>query len=415
MNQKEPVKKVRTKKRLQLPAAEFASGEHERLQTHNVEAQKTQRLLMESLQSDGELFEFAPLCFIEFNKMGIIKNINAIGASLLGEERSLLIGVPFTHYLHEADKAKFFDHLKKCTESSERNTTELHLSLGNGRLLWVNVSSSAFMNYGTHETLYLTAITDLSALKSNLENVEVINTHLAARAYELEEANTKLYMTTEDLEAFNSTVSHDLRTPLSYMILCTQAVLKHCGGNLDDQCRAYMQNILGQAEYMDQLIKILMEFSQVSCKEIQHEMVDLSAIARRIAAQLRFNDTARNVEFKVADQLVVRGDRYLLQEVVDNLLGNAWKYSSMKDPAIIEFGVTEHDGKPAYFVCDNGIGFDMRDSPKLFKIFQRLHSKDDFKGHGVGLASVQRIIQRHGGKIWAEGCLHQGATFYFVL
>lgn len=415
MNQKESIKKIRTEKRPQLPASEFTSGEHERLQAQILELQKTQRLLMESLQSHKELFDFAPLCFIKFNKMGIIKDINVTGASLLGEERSLLIGIPFTNYLQDADKVKFFNHLKKCTESLECKVTELHLSLGNGGSLWVNARSSAFMDYGTHETLYLTAITDLSAQKSNLENVEVINTQLAARSYELEEANKKFSMTIEDLEAFNSTVSHDLRTPLSTIILYTQAVSKHCGGNLDDQCRTYMQSILGQAEYMDQLINILMEFSQVSCKGIQHEMVDLSAIAWRIAAQLKLNDTSRNVEFKFADQLVVRGDRNLLEVVVDNLLGNAWKYTSKKDPAIIEFGVTEHEGKLVYFVRDNGIGFDMRDSPKLFKIFQRLHSKEVFKGHGIGLASVHRIIQRHGGKIWAEGYLHQGATFYFTL
>jgi signal transduction histidine kinase len=415
MNQKELIKKVRGKKRLQLPASEFASGEHERLQAQILELQKTQLLLIESLQSHRELFDFAPICFIKINKMGIIKDINVTGASLLGEDRSLLIGIPFTNYLQEADKVKFFDHLIKCTESSERKATELHLSLGNGGLLWVNATSSVFMDYGNHETLYLTAITDLSAQKSNLENVEVINTQLAARSYELEEANKKFNMTIEDLEAFNSTVSHDLRTPLSTIILYTQAVFKHCGGNMDDQCRTYMQNILGQAEYMDQLINILMGFSQVSCKEIQHEMVDLSAIARRIAAQLKLNNMSRKVEFKFADQLVVSGDRNLLEVVVDNLLGNAWKYTSMKDPATIEFGVTEHDGKPVYFIRDNGIGFDMRDSPKLFKIFQRLPNKEAFKGHGIGLASVHRIIQRHGGKIWAEGYPNQGATFYFTL
>ena len=295
--------------------------------------------------------------------------------------------------------------------SAKMNQKETIKKVRTKKLLQLPASGSAG---GDHERLQNQNL-ELQRTQRLLENVEVINTHLAARAYELEEANAKLCMTTEDLEAFNSTVSHDLRTPLSTIILYTQAVFKHCGGNLDDQCRTYMQNILGQAEYMDHLINILMEFSQVSCKEIQHDMVDLSAIARRIAAQLRFNDTARNVEFMVADHLVVRGDRYLLQEVVDNLLGNALKFTSMKDPGIIEFGVTEHDGKPVYFVRDNGIGFDMCDAPKLFKIFQRLHSEEAFKGHGIGLASVQRIIQRHGGKIWAEGYPHQGATFYFTL
>jgi two-component system, sensor histidine kinase and response regulator len=230
---------------------------------------------------------------------------------------------------------------------------------------------------------------------------------------ELEEENIKLKLANRELEAFNSTVSHDLRTPLSTILLCAQAVLRHCGNNLDEQCQTYIMSIFSQTNYMNQLLNSLMEYSRASCKEIQKERVDLSSIANKIVANLRLNDPERTVNFNIMADVEVSGDKCLLQEVLENLIGNAWKYTGLKESSTIEFGVTGQDEKPAYFVRDNGIGFDMNQAPRLFEIFQRLHCKDEFKGYGIGLASVKRIIQRHGGEVWAEGKVGKGATVYF--
>ena len=231
----------------------------------------------------------------------------------------------------------------------------------------------------------------------------------------IETLNRQLVQRTRDLEAFNVTVSHDLRSPLSNILLCAQAVLSHCGNNLDEQCNSYLLSIFNQAEYMTQLLDSLMEYSRASCKEIQKERVDLSSIAHMIAANLKLNDPERSADFHIMAEIEVSGDKCLLQEVLENLIGNAWKFTGKKESSSIEFGVTKHDGKPAYLVRDNGIGFDMNQAAKLFGIFQRLHCKDDFKGYGIGLAAVKRIIQRHGGEVWAEGEVGKGATFYFTL
>ena len=174
-------------------------------------------------------------------------------------------------------------------------------------------------------------------------------------------------------------------------------------------------SIFSQTKYMNQLLNSLMEFSRATCKEIQKERVDLSSIANIIAVNLKLNDPGRSADFNIMAEIEVSGDKCLLQEVLENLIGNAWKYTGMEESSTIEFGVTEHDGNPAYFVRDNGIGFDMNQTAKLFGIFQRLHCNDEFKGYGIGLAAVKRIIQRHGGEVWAEGEVGKGATFYFTL
>jgi light-regulated signal transduction histidine kinase (bacteriophytochrome) len=261
---------------------------------------------------------------------------------------------------------------------------------------------------GLIEDLRNNEVPGMTRCKQFMEKITTLNSQLAQRSHELELAN-------RELEAFNLMVSHDLRTPLATINMYTEATLKHCGGNLDEQCRTYMKSILVQSEYMNELINRLLNFSQTACKEIKKEKVDLSSIAQRIATNLKLKDPERKADLKVQKKLVVKGDRYLLQEVLENLIGNAWKYTGMQETAVIEFGATENEGKTACFVRDNGIGFDSAQAAKLFVPFQTLHSRDEFKGNGVGLATVKRIIQRHGGQVWAKGEIGKGATFYFTL
>jgi two-component system, sensor histidine kinase and response regulator len=246
-------------------------------------------------------------------------------------------------------------------------------------------------------------------------NSMIDNPQFTPLSRELEEENIKLKLANSELETFNSTVSHDLRTPLSIISMYAQAVLRHCGNNLDEECQTYVMSILSQTEYMNQLLNNMMVFSHASCKEIQKERVDLSGIANKISTNLKLIDPDRSVDFNLMAGIEVSGDKCLLQDVLENLIGNAWKYTGKKDLATIDFGVKDHDGKQVYFVRDNGIGFGMNQTANLFGIFQRLHCNDEFKGFGIGLATVKRIIQRHGGKVWAEGEIGKGATIYFTL
>ena len=238
--------------------------------------------------------------------------------------------------------------------------------------------------------------------------IELLNQNLAARAQELEVAN-------RDLESFSYTVSHDLRAPLTNINGYCQVILEIFGKSLDDQCRDFIQIMLNETVTMNQLIRTLLEFSQLNSSELKICETDLSAMAQLIAGSLTLSNPQRKLVFDIAPGITAHGDPDLLKVVLDNLLGNACKYSSRKDDARIEFGVTGDGDGRAFFIRDNGAGFDMAQVGKLFDPFQRLHGKEEFHGFGIGLATVQRILQRHGGRIWAEGEVGKGATFYFTL
>ena len=195
----------------------------------------------------------------------------------------------------------------------------------------------------------------------------------------------------------------------------SQALLEDYDELLDDQGKDYLHRVRAASQRMAQLIDDLLKLSRLTRKEIQHEDVDLSAAARSIATELQKAQQERQVEFIIGEQLVANGDRKLLQVMLENLMGNAWKFTGKTPNACIEFNAMQNNGKPVYFVRDNGAGFDMEYADKMFDAFQRLHGANEFEGTGIGLANVQRIVHRHGGSVWAEGAVYQGATFYFTL
>jgi signal transduction histidine kinase len=239
--------------------------------------------------------------------------------------------------------------------------------------------------------------------------ISALNADLQRWAADLEAAN-------KELEAFNYAVSHDLRTPLTSIDGFSRALLEHYADILDAQGRDYLQRILEATQRMVDLIAALLALSHATQAEISRELVDVSALARAIAADLQQREPARRVEFVIADGLVAHGDARLLGVVLDNLFSNAWKFTARQPRARIEFGsLPPHADSPVFFVRDNGVGFDTAYADKLFGAFQRLHRRTEYPGTGIGLATVQRIIHRHGGRIWAEGAIEQGATFYFTL
>jgi light-regulated signal transduction histidine kinase (bacteriophytochrome) len=225
---------------------------------------------------------------------------------------------------------------------------------------------------------------------------------------QLEDAN-------RELDAFAHSVSHDLRAPLRAIDGFSKAVLIDQAEKLDPQGKQDLERVRKAAQHMARLIDDLLKLSRVSRAQLGRVPLDLGRLARITLDELRRAEPARRVDATIAPDLRAEGDPELLQVVLDNLLGNAWKFSSWREHAHLELGFAESRGERAFFVRDDGAGFDMAYSGKLFGAFQRLHATSEFEGTGIGLATVQRIIHRHGGKIWAESTVGQGATFYFTL
>ena len=250
-------------------------------------------------------------------------------------------------------------------------------------------------------------------LRAELESMEARTAKevAEARAALVEELEAK----NEELDSFSYSVAHDLRSPLRSLDGFSLALLEDYAEKLDEGGREYLRFIRESAQQMSQLIDDLLALSRVTRSDFQREQVDLAEMAHTVAARLQRTTPERQVEFVIANSLVVDGDANLLAIVLENLIGNAWKYSCKRAQARIEVGATSCGGRQVYFVRDNGAGFDMAYASKLFGVFQRLHSVREFEGTGIGLATVQRIIRRHGGHVWADGETDHGATFYFTL
>ena len=242
---------------------------------------------------------------------------------------------------------------------------------------------------------------DICGEKAELER------RVSERTSQLETANA-------ELEAFCYSVSHDLRAPLRSIRGFLQVLAERQGDRLDKQGQEFLRRAIESSEHMDRLITDLLKLSRAGRSELQRQLVGMSVLAASIAAELVQSDPQRAVSFKIGRHLHAQGDPRLLRIVLENLLGNAWKFTSRKTEAHVEFGFAPAP-MGAFFVRDDGAGFDAAFSGKLFGVFQRLHSGSEFPGTGVGLATVQRIIHRHGGRVWAEGAVDQGATFFFTL
>ena len=238
-------------------------------------------------------------------------------------------------------------------------------------------------------------------------------------AVELAEARAELVRDLEhknrELESFSYAVSHDLRAPLRRIDSFSRAVLESQADRLDEPGRRFLTRVREASQHMSQLIDDVLYLSRVTRADLREQEVDLSALASLILTRLQDAEPDRTVEVKIRPGVVITGDAQLLKIALENLLENAWKFTNKQPESRIEFGVTQASGEPTYFIRDNGAGFDMAYADRLFGPFQRLHAQDDFPGSGIGLATVQRIIHRHGGRVWAEGLVGQGATFQFTL
>ncbi|HWF48308.1 MAG TPA: ATP-binding protein [Bryobacteraceae bacterium] len=260
----------------------------------------------------------------------------------------------------------------------------------------------------------------VEAFNEMLTEIQQRDTALLEAHDELErrvqERTTQLAAANKELEAFSYSVAHDLRTPLRSIDGFSQAVLEDYGEKLDSDGKNHLQRVRAATQRMSGLIDDLLNLSRVTRSEMHKESLNLSAIAKSVAGELQKSAPDRPVEFMIEEDLIAKGDSRLLRVVMENLLGNAWKYTARHDRARIEVGRLPGDnGRAVCFVRDDGAGFDPRYAARLFGAFQRLHSTSEFPGTGIGLATVQRIIRRHGGDIWAEAEVEKGATFFFTL
>jgi PAS domain S-box-containing protein len=326
-------------------------------------------------------------------------------ARLLGYPTPEVVGVPefWAAHLHPEDRPCFQTAIARAAADGAD-----HLEL-----------ECRFQHHdGDYRTLSMVIRLEYDASRRPVSAVGYALDVTARRVAEqgLIDRTAELEAVNRELETFSYSVSHDLRAPLRSIEGFSQALLEEYANTLDTNGQDHLQRIRGATRRMADLIDALLGLAQVTQAALSPEPVDMTAIARTIAADLQRHEPSRAVAFVIADGLGVKGDRRLLQVVLDNLLGNAWKFTAKQPQACIEVGcLMSPDGTPAFFVRDNGAGFEMAYVDKLFGAFQRLHRDGEFPGTGIGLATVQRIIHRHGGRVWAEGAVDQGATFYFTL
>jgi len=374
--------------------------------------QQEKRAEEETLQIVSMAVEQSPASVVITDTAGAIQYVNPACERVTGYSLAELMGAN-PRVLQSGQQEPAFYRAMWETLGAGRTWTGVFLNRRkDGSTFTENATISPVRDQQGRTTHYLAIKEDISELKRAADQIQRLNDELEqrvqARTAQLEAAN-------QELEAFSYSVSHDLRAPLRSIRGFSGILLETCQDRLDPTSQDYLRRVDLGARHMGGLIEDLLKLSQVSRGELDRTRLDLSAMARRILAELARSDPGRTVATRVDPDLRAIGDRRLVTLALDNLLRNAWKYTGKRGEARIEFGLAPADGEPVFQVRDNGAGFDMAHAAKLFGAFQRLHSSQEFEGTGIGLAITQRVVHRHGGRIWAHAEPDQGATFSFTL
>ncbi|MEP6917357.1 MAG: PAS domain S-box protein, partial [Acidobacteriota bacterium] len=341
---------------------------------------------------------------------GIITDVNKQTETLTGLTRDELIGAPFKDYFTDPIRAQA--GIDRVLKEGKVTNYELTARARDGTQTVVSYNATTFHDRGRRLQGVFAAARDMTDLK---RYEHALQQNEADRVRDSEHAN-ELAALNQELEAFSYSVSHDLRAPLRHIHGYVEMLQRATQGQLSEKAAHYLKTITDASLEMGQLIDDLLAFSRVGRADLAFTPVDLSDLVRHVIRGLEMATTGRSIVWRIPPLPTVSGDASLLKLVFVNLIDNAVKYSRMADPAIIEIGCgPDEASRVVLFVRDNGVGFDMQYVHKLFGVFQRLHRPDEFEGTGIGLATVRRIVARHGGRVWAEGALAGGATFYFTL
>jgi PAS domain S-box-containing protein len=406
-----------------------------------VQWRQAEEALQRSEANYRQLFEQAadPIFIVDIS--GKFEEMNSNGLALLGYSRAEILGINLRDLIPAQDLERV-PFLSNRLQAGEHVLVERRLKRQDGSLIDLEISAQLLpdgralgvaRDISAHkraeaqaqeaqEQLHsLLAASDVSrrVLLSMIEDQKLAQEQIHRLNAELEqrvsERTAQLKVVNQELESFAYSVSHDLRAPLRALDGFSAALLLDYPQALDEQGRHYLNRIQQASHHMGELIEDLLSLSRVTRRDLQRERVDLSALAGEIAATLQKQDPARRVVFDIQPDMDVQADPHLMRIALDNLIGNAYKFSGTRPHAHIRIGLLEQDGQRVYYVQDNGVGFNMAYAGKLFAPFQRLHGVNEFPGTGIGLVTVQRIIHRHGGRIWPEADLECGATFYFTL
>jgi PAS domain S-box-containing protein len=338
--------------------------------------------------------------------------INAAGARLLGEQPAeQVLGKRDADFLPPEVASQVMDEDREVMAQGESRTLEETQTLATGARTLLS-TKAPYRNPHGEIAGVLGIRRDITERKRAEEEIRRLNALLEQR---VSQRTAQLEATNKELEAFSYSVSHDLRAPLRAIDGFSQALIEDYQDRLDEPGRQHLARVRAGTQRMAGLIEDLLRLSRIARAEMRRGPVDLSALADAVVADLRRAEPQRRVEVAIQPGLSAEGDADLLRIVLVNLLSNAWKFTGRQPAARIELGAADAGGERAFYVRDNGAGFDMAYAHKLFGAFQRLHATEEFPGTGIGLATVQRIVHRHGGRVWAEGALNRGATFHFTL
>jgi PAS domain S-box-containing protein len=364
----------------------------------------------QALREQAELLDLAHDTILMRSLDGTIRFWNHGAEKMYGYSRQQVIGKTAHGILQTVFPQPLPEIEAALLRNGQWEGELIHTTLDGSRIV---VASRWVLQHDKNgEAFVMESNNDITARIQAEQQLRELNQQLEER---VRQRTAQLEVSNKELEAFSYSVSHDLRGPLRTMDGFSQALIEDHSATLDETGQHYLTRIRSAARKMGRLIDDLLQLSRLSRAEMRVRPVNLSAIAADVIDELRASDPERNVDVHIEPGLEVAGDAGLLQVALYNLLSNAWKFTSKRDRALIEFGRVNNRPNPAYFVRDNGAGFAMQYATHLFSPFQRLHSEEDFKGSGIGLATVQRIIRRHEGRIWAEAAEGQGATFYFEL
>ncbi|MFW9833697.1 MAG: PAS domain S-box protein, partial [Candidatus Thorarchaeota archaeon] len=337
--------------------------------------------------------------------------VNNAFADMLGYSRDELLGTSILDIIVDEDKEKILSQTKKRRNGESTSYTHGFVTKDGGKRI-VRVSAVPSRDDDGQVDGTIAVVTDITERIQKDEEIQRLNEELAQR---VEERTAELAAANKELEAFSYSVSHDLRAPLRTIDGFSQALLEDYSDSIDSTGKDFLHRVRAAATHMASLIEDLLMLSRVARAEMDREDVDLSEIAREIIDEFQEVEPEREVTAKISEDIHAHCDQRLIRLVLQNLLENAWKFTSKASDAQIEFGCIEKDEATQFYIKDNGAGFNMDYSDKLFIPFQRLHQSEDFPGSGIGLATVQRIINRHGGKVWADSVIEEGSTFYFTI